>query len=308
MQKTTNTSPTWAQIRRGVALLLTSLLIACGGGSAGPPQVGVPPASPFKVGDIFNDPAQLASAELRSEYGYSGYVSVSTAIAAAGKTNILDMFFMIHGDGPDDKSLGRLAPDVEQKLQQYVANNRALLVPGIRVAVADEVFWSPTKVDDSPAGLQRQLDALKTVVALVRKHIPQASIGVSVTPYAIFGRPNTLEFVSKTISMLDWVATDPYWFGDASTIEALHAWSRSFVFLAKSANPRIETWYIAQAFLMPAYDLTTFRSYMREELTYAKGFDGLLFFGWNFTAEEDGTIIGKRFDAETKRVYQDYLK
>lgn len=308
MQKTTDTSPTWALLRRNVALLMTSLLIACGGGSATPPQIGVPPASPLKVGDIFSDPAQLASAELRSEYGYSGYLPVSTAIAAAGKTNILDMFFMIHGDGPDDKSLGRLAPDVEQKLQQYVANNRALLVPGIRVAVADEVFWSPTKVDDSPAGLQRQLDALKTVVALVRKHIPQASVGVTVTPYAIFGRPNTLGFVSKTMSMVDWVATDPYWFGDAGTIEALHAWSRSFVSLAKAANPRIETWYIAQAFLMPAYDLTTFRNYMREELTYAKGFDGLLFFGWNFTAEEDGTIIGKRFDAETKRVYQEYLK
>lgn len=301
-------SRTGSLTRRGVAVLLASLLIACGGSTGGPPQMLVPPASPLKVGDIFNAPAQLATAELRSDYGYSGYLPVSTAIAAAGKANILDMLFMIHGDGPDDKSLGRLAPDLEQKLQRYVADNHALLVPGIRVAVADEVFWSPTRVDDSPAGLQRQLVALETVVALVRKHIPQASVGVSVTPYAIFGRPNTLEFVQKAIPLLDWVATDPYWFGDAKTIDALHAWSKSFVGLAKSANPRIETWYIAQAFLMPSYDLVAFRGYMREELSYAKGYDGLLFFGWNFTAEEDGTIIGNRFDAETKRVYQDYFK
>lgn len=303
-----NISLATALTRRGAAILMVCLMGACGGGTSGPPVTPTPPIVKLKVGDIFSAPNQIASAELRSDFGYSGYLPVSTAIAASGKSNILDLLFMVSGSAPEDKVLGRLAPDVEQKLQRYVAENRALLVPGIRVAVADEVFWSPSSADDSPAALQRQLDALQTVVALVRKHIPQASVGVSVTPYATFGRPNTLEFVRRSIALLDWVATDPYWFGDATTIDALHAWSKNFPTLAKAANPQVETWYIAQAFLMPSYDVPTFRRYMTEELSYAKGYDGLLFFGWNFTAEEDGTIIGARFDPETKRVYQAYLK
>lgn len=293
--------------------LIVALLVACGGGGGTTPGAPATPPNPAhsttaqNVGEILSAAAQLGTAEIKSNFGYSGYLPVSRAIAAAGKENILDLLFMIHGTEAGDKFLGKLAPDVERQLQLYVTDNRALLVPGIRVLVVDEMFWNPPHLDDSPAVLQRQLDAMKTAVDLVRMHIPQASVGITITPYASFDRPNALEFARKAIALVDWVGTDPYWYGDASTITALHAWSKSFHAVAKAANPRVETWYIAQAFRLASYDLQTFRNYIAEELTYAEGYDGVMFFGWQFASELDETSIGAKFDADTKRLYQKYL-
>ncbi len=296
-----------------LAGLLALSLTACGGGAGnagtqGAPPTPVPPVLTQKVADIFVTAEQIGTAEIKSDFGYSGLLPVSQAIAASGKGNILDMLFMTRGSAADDKLQGRLAADVQAQLQRYTTDNRALLVPGIRVVVVDEIFWNPPSQDDSPAVLQRQLDALTTAVELVRKAIPQASIGMTVTPHATFNRPNTVEFVRKAIALVDWVGTDPYWFGDTASIAPLHAWSKGFHALAKAANPRVETWYIAQAYRLPEFDLATFRSYITEELTYASGYDGVLFFGWQYASELDNTSRGALFDADTKRIYQRYLK
>ena len=300
-----------------LTLLIAVCVASCGGGGGGSPApvptrvpTPVPTPAPVrqKVGDIFSDPAQLGGSEIKSDVGYSGIAAVSRAIAASGRSNILDMLFTTYGAGPEDKLQGKVASNLDQIIQDYVKQNSALLVPGIRVVVEDEVFWNPPSNSDDPVVLQRQLDALATVVAAVRKIIPQAQIGITITPYAIFDRPNTLAFAKRAMALVDWVGTDPYWYGDSSRITALHAWSKSFVATAKAANPRIETWYIAQAFRLPSYDLATYRSYITEDLTYAAGYDGVLFYGWNVAFESADVIIGAQFDADTKRLYQTYLK
>lgn len=288
--------------------MLATALVACGGGG-GTSSTTTPPIVQKMVGEVFLAPSEMATAELRSDIAYSGYLSTSRAIQAAGKKNILDLLFILP---PADAQYGRprdtIAADAEQKLIQYALNNKDLLVPGIRVLVADEVYWNPAMPVDDVAMLQPQLDALGVAIALVRKHIPQASIGVTVTPYAAIGKPNTLEYIKKTIALVDWVGTDPYWFGEASTIADLHAWSSSFQGLARQANPKVETWFIAQAFKFPAWDLPMFKDFIQQQLVYAEAYDHILFFGWQFASEIDLAAAGVNFSPETKLLYKKYFR
>lgn len=218
------------------------------------------------------------------------------------------------GDGVDFASAvtfvksTQLAPDAEQRLLQYIQDNRDLLEPGVRVLIYDEVFWNPDFQSDSVDVLQPQLDALRAGIVLVRKHLPKVSIGITVTPYASFGNPNTLAFTKQVIALVDWVGTDPYWFGAQEDIGPLHDWSRSFHALAKQANPRVETWFIAQAFKFAAWDTATYNRFIAEQLRYAQHYDHIIFFGWQYVSELDPSTAGAYFSPETKRVYASYLK
>lgn len=288
------------------ALLVSVFLTSCGGGgSAG--STPTPPKAVL-VGEIFSTPSQLNTADLAFTAGYAGNLTTSRAIKAAGKTNLLDLLLMFPAPTAQGRVLDRLLPDAEQRLIQYVAANGDLLTPGVRVLIVDEIFWNPPDQSDSDAVLQPQLDAFKAAVALVRKHIPGAAIGITVTPYATFGRPNTLRFIQMALRDLDWVGTDPYWLGDASVIPALHNWSATFHTLAKSVKPTLETWFIAQAFRVSSYDLPTFNAYIAQHLLDAERYDNVLFFGWQFASELDPSSAGINFPVETKRLYRKYLK
>ena len=202
----------------------------------------------------------------------------------------------------------QLASDAEQRLLRYIQDNRDLLEPGVRVLVYDEVFWNPDFQSDAIDVLQPQLEALRAGIALVRKHLPQVSIGITVTPYASFEKPNTLAFTKQILALVDWVGTDPYWFGAPEDIAPLHDWSRTFHALAKQANPRVETWFIAQAFKFAAWDSATYNRFIAEQLRYAEQYDHIMFFGWQYVSELDPTTAGAYFPPETKRVYASYLK
>ena len=290
-----------------VALLVSVCLVACGGGgsSSGAPAA---PQGQKLVGEIFAVPSEIGTAELQANAGYSGNLPMSRAIQSAGKQNLLDLLFMFSPGDAQGRPRSSIAPDAEQKLIQYANDNSDLLVPGIRVLISDEVFWNTTDPSDTTAALQPQLDALKAAVALVRKYIPTASIGITVTPYATFGRPTTLEYVKKAIAEVNWVGTDPYWLGDPASIQSLHDWSRTFHSMAKQSNPTVETWFIAQAFKMSPWDLGTFNSFIATQLGYAEQYDNILFFGWQFVSEIDISTAGMNFPPETKRLYQKYLR
>lgn len=243
-------------------------------------------------------PPAVSSVGQAYVFGNSGLGEELIFAATSGDvTNAIDFF----------KSY-QLAPDAEQRLLRYIQDNRDLLEPGVRVLLFDEVFWDPYSQSDSMEVLQPQFDSLRAAVALVRKHLPKVSIGITVTPYASFGKPNTLEFTKQVIALVDWVGTDPYWFGVQEDLARLHDWSRSFHALAKQANPRVETWFIAQAFKFAAWDSATFNSFIAEQLRYANQYDHIMFFGWQYVSELDPTTAGAFFPPETKRVYASYLK
>lgn len=290
-----------------VSLLVSMCLVACGGGGSASSAVAAP-QSPKLVGEIFAVPSELGTAELQSSAGYSGNLPMSRAIQSAGKRNLLDLLFMFSPGDIHGRPRATIAPDAEQKLIQYVNDNRDLLVPGIRVLISDEVYWNPTAPSDSIDVLQPQLDALKTAATLVRRYVPNASIGITVTPYAAFGKPNTLDYIKQAMPLVDWVGTDPYWLGDPANIQSLNDWSRTFHSIAKQANPAVETWFIAQAFKLAPWDLATFNSFISTQLGYAEQYDNILFFGWQFVSEIDISTAGMYFPPETKRLYQKYLK
>ena len=291
-------------LKRWWPILAIVVLSACGGGGGG--DAPVPPAGPpsQKVGEIFSTPAELSTAELRTTFGYAGNVATSRAIQQSGRANILDLLFVTHGG---DRAAGVLPTDLDGRLSAYVAANADLLVPGVRVLVADEVFWNPPDNRDDASLLDAQHEALRTAIAKVRAAIPGASVGITVTPYATFERPNTVAAIRRAICLVDWVGTDVYWLGDAGRIADLHRWSAGFPALARAANARVEVWYIAQAFRLAEWDLATFRDFIREELVNAAGYDGVLFFGWQFASEITSAIIGRNFDPQTRALYGGFL-
>jgi hypothetical protein len=286
-------------IRTGIAVIFTALACTgCGGGGGGGNSASASVSTPIKlVGEIIANPEQLASSSLQTNAGYSGNLTTSRAIAQAGKTNLLDLLFLT--------SASVTSPaDAEKQLLEYMADNGDLLTSGVRVVVADEVY-----LNNNP--LQPQWEKIQTAIALVRQHLPNVSVGVTVSPYATFGtfgKPNTLEFIKKTIALVDWVATDPYWFGDAATIPDLHAWSRDFHVLAKHTKPSVETWFIAQAFQFPQWDKVVFNQFIAEQLGYAEQYDHVLFFGWQFVSELDESTAGIHFSVDTRQLYKKYLK
>ena len=291
-----------------IALLCAACLASCGGGAS---TASSAPAPKLRlVGEVFARSAEIPTAEIVSNAGYSGNLPMSRAIRDAGKQNLLDMLFMfrptlVAGQGQPIKLF---APDAAQKLQEYADANADLLRTGTRVLILDEIYWNPPNLSDDPALLQLQLDALKTAVALVRNTLPNVAIGITVTPYATFGRPNTMDYIKRAVALVDWVGTDPYWLGDPANIQGLHDWSRTFHDVAKAANPSVETWFIAQAFKLPNSDLATFNRFIAEELQYAESYDHILFFGWQFASELDSSSVGANFPPDTKRLYQKYLR
>lgn len=287
-------------------LALAALLASCGGGGS---DDASPPPPARLVGEIFGSPAHVANAEIVSNIGYAGNVNnleTSRAIQKAGKANVLDFLFMFP---THDGGRIRLADDAARRLDSYIAQNADLLVPGVRVYLIDEMYLQATLAGgDDPVEYQAQLDDLKRGVAMVRQKLPTAKIGISFSPHAALGKPRVMPFIQAAIAQVDWVGTTSYWLGDKATIAALHDWSRSLPALARAAQPRIETWYIAQAFRDPSWDRQAFREYMQTELQISDMYDGIIFFGWQETSELSGETAGHLFEPETRAVYSRFLK
>lgn len=307
--------PLWNPARSlATTALLALALVACGGGGGGgsalTPTSPTAPAPQRLIGEILSSSAQLQTSPFAATAAYSGSVGVSRAAQAAGQKNVLDWLFLVAKTPATDTAAAtmRLGDDARTRLAQYVADNADLLVSGVRVLVADEIFLHQQATPDTAAQLQPQLDALAQAIALVRQAAPQARVGITVSPYATFGKPATLEYIKKAVALVDWVATDPYWFGDPAQIDALHDWSASFVDLARAAHPGVETWYTVQAFKMPAWDSDAFRRYLTLTLADAERYDHLMFFGWQFVSELDMASAGMHFDATTRALYARFFR
>lgn len=295
--------PIW---RPFLATLLTALcLAACGGGGGGT----VPPVATTRlVGEVLATPAQLHTGELQANAGYTGALATSLALQQAGRVNLLDMLFMMPPSSTQAPGAYQLAADTEAQLLRYIQHNAGLLQPGVRALIHDEMFWNPQNPSDSMAVLQPQIDALKAAVALMRKHAPQVRVGITITPWGSMGQPNTLAAIRQAIALVDWVGTDPYWYGDVDSVNDLNRWTRDFPGMARQAHPLVETWLIAQAFKDPGWDTTTFNTLMTEQLTQAAQYDHIIFFGWQFVSELPMAFAGQHFSKETKQVYARYLK
>ncbi len=288
-------------------LALVAVLAGCGGGGSSDDPVPIP--QPRLVGEIFGSPAHVANADLVSNVGYGGNVNnleTSRAIQKAGKANVLDFLFMFP---THDGGKIRLVENAAARLDGYIAQNGDLLVPGVRVYLIDEMFLQATLAGgDDPVEYQAQLDDLKRGIALVRQKLPSAKIGISFSPHATFGKPRIMPFIQAAIAQVDWVGSTPYWLGDKATIPALHEWSRTLPAIARAAQPKVETWYIAQAFRDPSWDKQSFRDYIQTELQISDSYDAVIFFGWQETSELSAQTAGRLFEPETRALYSRFLK
>ena len=288
-------------------LTLLALIAGCGGGGGGGGgnDDASPPPNTRPVGEIFGTPAHVVNAEIVSNYGYAGNLETSRAIQKAGKSNMLDFLFMFptHAGGKI-----RLAENAVARLDSYIAQNSDLLVPGVHLYLIDEMYLGAALLQDDPQEYQAQLDDLKRGITLVRQKLPSAKIGISFSPYATFSRPKVMPFIREALAQVDWVGTTTYWFGDPATNTALHEWSRTLPGIARAAQPKIETWYIAQAFREPTWDKQAFREFMQTELQISESYDAIIFFGWQETSELSRQTAGHYFEAETRSVYSPSLK
>lgn len=294
------------QKRLFLQLAMVTMLAGCGGGGD---RTG-PTTEPTRlVGEIFGTPAQIANAEIVSNVGYGGNrndLQTSRAIQQAGKANMLDFLFMFP---LSEGGKIRLADNASKKLDSYIAQYPDLLVPGVRLYLIDEMYLAATLAGKNDAAeYNAQLNDLVRGVALVREKLPTARIGISFSPHATFGNPAVLPFIRMAIAQVDWVGSTSYWMGDPATVPALHEWSRALPGIAKTTQPRVETWYIAQAFRDPSWDRQTFREYMQTELQISDSYDAIIFFGWQEVSELSGETAGQLFEPETRAVYRRFLK
>jgi hypothetical protein len=288
-------------------LTLVAMLTACGGGG-GSSDGPTPPPQPRLVGEIFGTPDQLATSDLVTNAGYGGYggaLETSRAIQKAGKANLLDFLFLFP---TRERGQIRLVENASARLDSYIAQNNDLLVPGVHVYLIDEMYLGAALLGDNPAEYQAQLDDLTRGIALVRQKLPSAKVGISFSPHATFNNPKITPFIRAAIAQVDWVGTTSYWLGDKATIPALHEWSRTLPGIARAAQPKVETWYIAQAFRDLNWDRQAFRDYMQTELQISDSYDAIIFFGWQETSELSKQTAGRYFEAETRAVYSRFLK
>lgn len=292
--------------RTGLVALTLAALAACGGGGGNAPA---PTANPTRwVGEVLATPAQLHTGELQTNAGYAGDLATTAALQQAGRAALLDMLFLMPPAATQVAGRYQLPANAESLLVAYVQANASLLQPGVRVLIHDEMFWNPQHPSDDPAVLAPQLQALSAAVALMRRHAPQVKVGITLTPWGSMGQPNTLAAMRQAVAMVDWVGTDPYWFGDPGSVADLNRWTREFPAWVKQANPGVETWLIAQAFKDPNWDTPTFNALMTEQLRLALQYDHLIFFGWQFVSELPMAFAGQHFGRDTKQVYANYLK
>lgn len=102
----------------------------------------------------------------------------------------------------------RLATDAAARLDSYIAQNADLLVPGVRLYLIDEMYLAATLAGgDGPVEYQAQLDDLMRGIALVRKKLPTAKMGISFSPHATFDKPGVMPFIRAAIAQVDWVGT-----------------------------------------------------------------------------------------------------
>lgn len=287
-------------------LFLVFALAGCGGGGA-EPTAPLPSPVPRLVGEVFGSPEEVRDAELFSNIGYSGNVgALETAreIQRSGRKNMLDFLFLFP---MNDAGSIRLIADAESKLDRYIAQNKDLLEPGVRVYLIDEMYLRAAQTKAGTREYQAQLEGLASGSALVRRKLPEAKLGISFSPYAYFADPAVKPFVEQAIAQVDWVGTTTYWLGDETVISALHDWSRMLPATVKAAKPSVETWYIAQAFRDPSWDRQLFRSYMETELRISDQYDAIIFFGWQETSELSKQSAGRLFEPETRAVYNKFL-
>ncbi len=311
----------WAQsLRRACHLPLRAVaatflgaavvaLSACGGGDSGSPS----PAAPVRlVGEVLAGPGQIATSELRATVGYSGDLATSRALAAAGRANILDLLFVFHGAQREPAPSVQPRPEAAAELARYARENADLLVPGVRVVILDEIFWNAGLPSTSAADLQARTEGLRAAVALVRQAMPLVRVGITVTPYAVAGDAATQARVraaiSQALTTVDWVGTDPYWFGNPAEVAGLNAWTERFADDARAANPRIETWLIAQAFKSPDWDSAAFTTHINAQLSHAGRYDHVLFFGWQFVSELTPLWAGRNLPPSLKALYGPFLR
>jgi hypothetical protein len=106
------------------------------------------------------------------------------------------------GDAQHGRPRDTIAVDAEQRLIQYALGQQGPAGAGHTCAglptrctgtrLCRATVWPYCKP---------QLNALGAAIALVRKHIPQASVGITVTPYARHWQTrNTLEYTKKAIA------------------------------------------------------------------------------------------------------------
>ena len=301
----------WLAVAACLGLLGAWGLAGCGGG--GDAGSGAPVPAQRLVGEIFGPPTHLASSELKFTAGYTGDLATSRALAATARASLLDALFMFHPGG--GAATAAPVPDAAQRLDQWASNNADLLVPGTRVLILDEVFWQPgvaSQVALSASELTARLNGLRSAVALVRQRLPQVSIGITVTPYVVIDVApedgvRVRAALAQALALVDWVATDPYWYGQPDLVPALLEWSRDFHAFARAAQPRIETWLVAQAFKDPSWDSATYRSFIAQLLGHAERYDHIIFYGWQLVGGLPDTALGRFFDAPTRALYAKYL-
>ncbi len=188
-----------------------------------------------------------------------------------------------------------LRPDAEQRLKNSVAKfPNVFNDPKLLIEVQDEPYWNlgkPLEID-----LNKSINETKQALALVRKYVPTASIGIVFV--SLYNQnPTIKKGMIEVMPLCDWVSVDPYAFNSTEYSDRLNE-TVDFTKLANEYSPNAKKYLIIQGFgpldINEWNNTNTiqYEDFLGKMFDYSVTYyDGAIMFGWT---DGNGDIMSQR--------------
>lgn len=265
-------------------------------------------ASAFNVAGHLTNATDLGHQGFSSRFDLTENLNTAASIVSQGRVPILGLGGLLF-----EPSNGALQAQAAQDLDRAIAQYPTVFsAPGLSIEVMDEPF-----LNADPASLAFRIDQLNKGIALLRKALPAASLGVAVAPVWQVD-PNMIPSVEAIAPGLDWMATDPYAFSlDAAALDGALQRAHEFAAYLDTRHPGLKRWLILQGFAPPAAplpgawtsaQLAIFQQFIAEMVEISKSrYHGTLVWGWSNGAELPDGYTGKNFPPALKAFYSSVL-
>lgn len=260
------------------------------------------------IGELLPTYDHLKTADFPTSVSFPLNLDDATLIADSGRSVFLGLEIW-QRDSYNNKVL---KPNASQILNNLLARYPLFKVPGVRIFVLDEMFWTGTGTGD----LDLQFSEVMKAVRLVRSTLPNAKLGINFTPATIFALQNNkvlndkaLDYIKKALALLDWMGFDPYTFDMSSfgpySLDNLVSIAENAADFSRQANPRIERWLVLQGFANPSWNLVEFSKFIQKQMDIAnEKYEGTIVFGWQLQGIDlPDSWAGMHFPPWLKTIY-----
>jgi hypothetical protein len=279
------------------------------------PQTGLP-LNRFVMGSDYQSIERSLQDFGTTQYDYTVSLETARTIVAHGHTPLLDVQLLLFNLD------GTLRSDAEQTLSDAIQQYPDVFhAPGLMIEVFDEPFWNNGN-PSSGAQLSAQVSAIRQAVGILRRLLPNATLGV--TQAGIWPTTPALQQGFAQIAPdMDALVTDVYagsfdpgeWNYDFQS-------AMQFALQQRKAYPNKPLILVIQGFTpngsatnplptsaqMTPDQLRAWELYMTEMFGIAKSlYQSVMVWGWGYAMELSDAYVGHRFVPALKTFYQNQV-